>query len=68
MTIFSLALLGPEVNGISLSGAGFNLLWVTLGNAVSGVLLVGMSYWHMSQPLDSAFTNSFDTKQTDNAP
>jgi len=53
MTVFSLALLGPEVNGISLSGAGFNLLWVTLGNAVSGVLFVGVSYWYMSQSMGS---------------
>lgn len=66
MTIFSLALLGPDINDVSLSGAGFNLLWVTLGNAVSGVLLVGMSYWYMSQPLSPVVTNSLDTEQTDN--
>ena len=64
MTVFSLALLGPEVNGISLSGAGFNLLWVTLGNAVSGVLFVGVSYWYMSQSIGSAVMDSTDAKQS----
>ncbi|NOU51939.1 nitrite transporter NirC [Pseudoalteromonas sp. JBTF-M23] len=48
MTIFSLALMGPTIEGISLSGAGLNLLWVTLGNTLGGVLFVGVSYWYMS--------------------
>lgn len=48
MTVFSLVLMGPEVDGINLSGAGLNLLWVTLGNIVSGVFFVGGCYWYMS--------------------
>ena len=53
MAIFSLVLLGPDVHGISLVGAGFNLFWVTLGNTISGVFFMGMSYWYMSKPLDT---------------
>lgn len=53
MTVFSLALLGPDVQGIDLAGAGFNLFWVTLGNVVSGVVFMGMGYWYMSQTSDS---------------
>ncbi|MBB6522501.1 formate/nitrite transporter family protein [Pseudoteredinibacter isoporae] len=60
MTVFSLALLGPEIEGISIQGAGFNLLWVTLGNVVSGVFFVGLSYWYLSRPLDVAECVSVD--------
>jgi nitrite transporter NirC len=49
MTVFSLVLLGPAVEGVTFSGAAFNLLWVTLGNTVGGSLLVGMAYWYMSE-------------------
>ena len=53
MSIFSLVLMGPESHGITLSGAGHNLLWVTLGNTVSGVLFMGFGYW---------FSSSFSSK------
>lgn len=52
MTVFSLALLGPTVEGISVSGAVFNLIWVTLGNAVGGSVFMGMAYWSMSHKTD----------------
>lgn len=53
MTVFSLALLGPAVEGVNLSGAAFNLFWVTLGNTAGGSILMGMSYWYMSEFADA---------------
>jgi nitrite transporter len=43
MTIFSLGLLDPHPAG-TLYGAGFNLLWVTVGNLIGGGLLVAGAY------------------------
>ncbi|KAI96129.1 nitrite transporter NirC [Rhodomicrobium udaipurense JA643] len=45
MTIFSVALLGNYPATVSLSGMAHNLAWVTLGNAVSGALFMGVAYW-----------------------
>lgn len=45
MTVFSIALLGNHPDNISLLGAGYNLLWVTLGNIGGGALFMGMAYW-----------------------
>ena len=49
MTVFALVLMGPDVAGITYSGALFNLGWVTLGNIVGGAVLVAYSYWVMSR-------------------
>jgi nitrite transporter len=43
MTIFSLGLLDPTPTG-TLYGAGYNLLWVTVGNLMGGGLLVAGAY------------------------
>lgn len=51
MTVFSLALMGPAFEGISISGAAWNLLWVTIGNAIGGSIFMGATYWYMSKPL-----------------
>ncbi len=48
MTIFSVALLADHPDAITLAGAGRNLLWVTLGNAISGAGLMGVGYWLVS--------------------
>lgn len=51
MTVFSLALLWPHGAGISIRGAAWNLLWVTLGNLLSGTLFLGWAYWrHAGKP------------------
>ncbi|RMF34991.1 MAG: nitrite transporter NirC [Alphaproteobacteria bacterium] len=47
MTVFSLALFAPHPAGIDLAGAAHNLLWVTLGNTLSGVLVLGWGYWRI---------------------
>lgn len=45
MTIFAVALLGDHPPEVSLSGAGYNLLWVTIGNIIGGGLFVAIGYW-----------------------
>ena len=48
MTIFSVALLSPHPEIITVAGAGYNLLWVTIGNIISGTLFMGLGYWVVS--------------------
>jgi nitrite transporter NirC len=50
MTLLSIALLSDHPDTISLAGLGYNLLWVTLGNIVSGTLFVAIGYWAVSRP------------------
>jgi nitrite transporter NirC len=45
MTIFTIALLGNHPDTVSLGGMAFNLLWVTIGNAIAGVVFVAAGYW-----------------------
>jgi len=45
MTIFAVALLSDHPDTVSLAGAARNLLWVTIGNAISGAGLMGIGYW-----------------------
>jgi nitrite transporter NirC len=49
MTIFAIALLAPHPDTVSIAGMGWNLLWVTLGNIVSGAGIVGLGYWVASR-------------------
>ena len=44
MTIFSLALLGNHPPSVSLWGAFYNLLWVTIGNIIGGAGFVALGY------------------------
>lgn len=45
MTIFAIALFGGHPESVTVSGAAYNLLWVTLGNAVAGTFFVAAAYW-----------------------
>lgn len=45
MTVFSIALLSEHPSNVTLAGAGHNLIWVTLGNLLSGALIMGVGYW-----------------------
>lgn len=49
MTLFSIALLGSHPDTVTLSGMAHNLLWVTLGNIVSGAIIMGLGYWTASR-------------------
>lgn len=48
MTLLTLANLLPHGPEISWAGLAANLVPVTLGNTVSGVLFMGAAYWYMS--------------------
>ena len=45
MTLFTIALLGEHPETVSLYGAVYNLLWVTIGNLLSGSLFMAGGYW-----------------------
>lgn len=44
MTVHLLALAGPENAAVSITGAIYNLTWVTLGNVIGGAIFVGLAY------------------------
>lgn len=46
MTLFSLSWFGNHSEAYTLIGIGYNLLWVSLGNLVSGILFMGLGYWY----------------------
>ena len=45
MTLFSVALFSEHPESVSAIGAVRNLIWVTLGNAFAGAILMGYGYW-----------------------
>ena len=47
MTVFSVALISPAIQGATLAGAIYNLVAVTLGNMVGGVLVMGLGVYIM---------------------
>jgi nitrite transporter NirC len=49
MTLLSIALLTEHPPTVSLGGLGWNLLWVTLGNTISGAGIMGLGYWTASR-------------------
>jgi nitrite transporter NirC len=49
MTLFSIALLAPHPPTVTIGGMAWNLLWVTLGNIVSGAGIMGVGYWAASR-------------------
>ncbi len=57
MTLLSIALLGNPTEAITLSGMGHNLLWVTLGNILSGSVFMALGYWAASGPKRKANNN-----------
>ncbi|MBI2328478.1 MAG: formate/nitrite transporter family protein [Chloroflexi bacterium] len=61
MTLFSIALLGNHPETVSLFGMGYNLLWVTLGNLLSGGLFMAFGYWLYSGEKSSPNEEDTDT-------
>ena len=47
MTLLALALIGNHPDTIGIAGMVHNLVWVTLGNIVSGAGFMGAAYWCM---------------------
>jgi nitrite transporter NirC len=50
MTLLTIALLAEHPDAVNLGGMMHNLLWVTLGNIVSGAGIMALGYWTMSRP------------------
>lgn len=48
MTLLSLALIGDHPETVTLAGFAHNMLWVTVGNAIAGVLFMGVGYRYVS--------------------
>ncbi|MBD9646206.1 nitrite transporter NirC [Pantoea sp. PNT02] len=46
MTVFALSWFGQHNADFTMSGIGHNLLWVTLGNMFSGMVMMGLGYWY----------------------
>ena len=65
MTIFAISYLGDSKEAFTLAGIGYNLLWVSLGNMVSGGLFMGVGYW-LSTP--KAERPNLQAKVADQAP
>ena len=49
MTLLSIALFAEHPANVTLAGLGWNLLWVTIGNVVSGAGIMGTGYWAASR-------------------
>jgi len=64
MTVFSIALLSEHSAGVSLAGAGHNLLWVTTGNLLSGVFIMGAGYWIVAGRPTVPNPNGHSNRQT----
>ena len=44
----------PHPETVSLAGLGWNLLWVTIGNAIAGAGIMGFGYWAASRTPEPA--------------
>ena len=70
MTIFALSWFGAHGADYNLSGIGYNLLWVTLGNTLSGVVFMGVitSYSiHYTKLYDNGIPRFLDVGQCNDA-
>src|SRR5690349_823503 len=54
MTLLSIALLAPHPETVNLAGLGWNLLWVTIANAIAGAGTMGRGYPLASRTLETA--------------
>lgn len=45
MTLFAIALLGNHPDTITIGGMFYNLLWVSIGNVIAGVVFMAAAYW-----------------------
>ncbi|MBC9131792.1 nitrite transporter NirC [Frischella sp. Ac48] len=52
MTLFSLSWFGHHSEAYNLMGIGHNLLWVSLGNLLSGVIFMGLGYWYATPKIE----------------
>ncbi|KFK93076.1 MULTISPECIES: nitrite transporter NirC [unclassified Serratia (in: enterobacteria)] len=64
MTLFALSWFGHHSEAYTLSGIGHNLLWVTLGNTLSGAVLMGLGYWYATPRAQRPQAASATVRQT----
>ena len=64
MTLFALSWFGHHSEAYTLSGIGHNLLWVTLGNTLSGVVFMGLGYWYATPKANRPVADKFNQTET----
>ena len=45
MTLFAIALFGNHPDTVTIGGMFYNLLWVSIGNIIAGVVFMAAAYW-----------------------
>ncbi|QIQ20384.1 nitrite transporter NirC [Zophobihabitans entericus] len=58
MTLFALSWFGNHSESYTLAGIGHNLLWVSIGNLVSGAVFMGLGYWYATPKAERIFPAS----------
>ncbi|EHP6525613.1 nitrite transporter NirC, partial [Escherichia coli] len=48
----------------TLAGIGHNLLWVTLGNTLSGAVFMGLGYWYATPKANRPVADKFNQTET----
>ena len=64
MTLFALSWFGNHSEAYTLAGIGHNLLWVTLGNALSGAVFMGLGYWYATPKANRPVADKFNQTET----
>ncbi|QUM84883.1 nitrite transporter NirC [Moritella sp. 28] len=57
MTIFAMSYFGDSQEAFNLVGVGHNLLWVSLGNIISGTAFMGLGYWYSTPKAERPVVN-----------
>ena len=64
MTIFAMSYFGDSQEAFNLVGVGHNLLWVSLGNIISGTAFMGLGYWYSTPKAERPVINQDAVKAT----
>lgn len=62
MTIFALSYFGEHSQSYTLGGIGYNLFWVSIGNAVSGAIFMGLGYWYSTPKSQRPVLNEVESE------
>jgi nitrite transporter len=65
MTIFALSWFGVHSDTYTMAGIGHNLLWVSLGNIVSGAIFMGLGYWYVTPKEERPVFNQIESEKQD---
>lgn len=55
---------GNHSEAYTLAGIGHNLLWVTLGNTLSGAVFMGLGYWYATPKANRPVADKFNQTET----